>query len=57
MNKQMEEQINFERLSEVIYWSKKWEISPYQLFSAFLHTRSSSLKTIVQYLRNNGFAL
>ncbi len=44
-NKQV---INFNDVNEITYWSKKWEISPGQLFSAWLQTRSNEI-TVLQY--------
>lgn len=57
MNEKKQTVINFRNPSDVIYWSKKWEISPDSLFSAYLQIRSDKIEPIKNYLRNIGFAL
>jgi hypothetical protein len=49
--------INFSRVLEIVYWAKKWEISPTQLLLAFQKTHSNSIAKIKEYLREKGFAL
>jgi hypothetical protein len=49
--------INFRNPNDVIYWSKKWEISPNSLFTAYMQTRSDKIGSIKAYLRTIGFAL
>jgi hypothetical protein len=56
--KQLQEPtIDFLRIDDIIYWSKKWEISPYQLIVAYYATENNRVKTIEAYLRAKGFAL
>ncbi len=49
--------VDVENLSEIIYWTKKWEISPKQLLKAMLETKSNSIIKIRKYLVNQGFAI
>jgi len=49
--------INFGKILEIVYWAKKWEISPTQLLLAFQKTKSNSIAKIKEYLRGKGFAL
>jgi hypothetical protein len=57
MKTQQNPVINFQNPEDVIYWSKKWEVSPMKLFYAFTKTQSNDTETIKKYLRNDGFAL
>ena len=57
MKKSNSIQIDFKQSQQIVYWSKKWEISPMQLFKAFKDTRVTSVTTIEKYLRKNVFAL
>ena len=52
-----EAHINFRNIQDVIFWAKKWEVSPHQLMEAFHATKSNSVKKIGEYLRGKGFAL
>ena len=49
--------IDFKRIQEIIYWSKKWEVSPNQLIKAYTATESREVKKIEEYLREKGFAV
>ncbi|MEJ7766444.1 MAG: hypothetical protein WKF89_01445 [Chitinophagaceae bacterium] len=49
--------IDFKKIQDIIYWSKKWEVSPHQLIEASIATQNSSVKVIEEYLRNRGFAI
>jgi hypothetical protein len=49
--------INFRKILEIVYWAKKWEISPLQLLIAFKQTNSNSIAKIKEYLRARGFAV
>ena len=49
--------INFKKILEIVYWAKKWEISPLQLLIAFKKTNSNSIAKIKEYLRARGFAV
>jgi hypothetical protein len=49
--------VNLSRPDDIVYWSKKWEISPNQLFRAIQATQSNSVPAITKYLRDLGFAL
>lgn len=53
----LDPQIDFKRIQDIIYWSKKWEVSPHQLIEASNATQSSNVKTIEEYLRGKGFAI
>jgi hypothetical protein len=57
MTEEKQTVINFRNPGDIIYWSKKWEISPDSLFSAYLETKSDKVEPIKNYLRNIGFAL
>ena len=57
MKKEINEVIHFDKPSEIAYWSKKWEISPIKLFSAFVKIKSNNIRDIKKVLRNDGFAL
>lgn len=50
-------EIDFQNVEEIIYWTKKWEISAYQLIEAFYTTKTSSVRKIEEYLREKGFAV
>ncbi|MEJ7738819.1 MAG: hypothetical protein WKF97_15445 [Chitinophagaceae bacterium] len=52
-----ETEIDFKNIQDIIYWSKKWEVSPHQLMKAFTETQSSNVNRIIEYLREQGFAL
>ena len=52
-----EKEIDFEKIQDIIYWSKKWEISPYQLMQAFYIIKTSNVRKIENYLREKGFAV
>lgn len=49
--------LNLDQVNEIVYWTKKWEISPEQLLIAVNATRSNSIPKIIAYLRQQGFAL
>ena len=49
--------VDIENLGEIIYWTKKWEISPKQLLKAIMETNSNSIIKIRDYLVNQGFAV
>lgn len=55
--KPLDPQIDFKKIQDIIYWSKKWEVSPHQLIEASNATKSSNVKTIEDYLRSKGFAI
>ena len=50
-------EIDFKKIQDVIFWSKKWEVSPNQLIEAYQTLHSNDVKTIEKYLREKGFAL
>lgn len=50
-------EINFREIQDIIYWSRKWEISPQQLVEASQALESSEVKKIENYLREKGFAI
>lgn len=50
-------EIDFNKIQDIIYWCKKWEISPYQLIQAYQSLHSNDVKQIEKYLRGRGFAL
>ena len=52
-----EKEIDFEKIQDIIYWSKKWEISPYQLMQAFYIIKTGNVRKIENYLREKGFAI
>lgn len=52
-----ETEIDFEKIQDVIYWSKKWEVTPYQLIQAFFVIKTSKVRKIEDYLREKGFAV
>ncbi len=49
--------INFQNIQDIIYWSKKWEVSPYELMKAYYTTNTNSVRKIEEYLRSKGFAV
>ena len=49
--------IDFQNVLDISYWSKKWEVSPGQIFLAYKETRSEKVIDIRMYLQNKGFAL
>jgi hypothetical protein len=49
--------IRLSQPEDIIYWSKKWEISPGQLLKAVKATKSNKVHAIAAYLREMGFAL
>jgi hypothetical protein len=57
MKKQIQESIRFDDPSEIIYWSKKWEISAMTLFRVFEKIKSNKIdqlkdfyvKTVLHY--------
>lgn len=57
MKKEINEVIRFDNPSDIMYWSKKWEVSPVKLFSTFEKIKSNNTNDIKRYLRNDGFAL
>ncbi|HEX4371937.1 MAG TPA: hypothetical protein VHZ50_01410 [Puia sp.] len=57
MKKEYIEIVEFDDPSAVIYWSKKWEISPVKLFSTFLKINSNRIDKLKYHLRKDGFAL
>jgi hypothetical protein len=57
MNKHLQPSVNLSRLDEIVYWTKKWEISPNQLLLAIRATQSNNVQVITQYLRERGFAI
>ena len=57
MQNVFEYEIDFQRIQDIIYWSKKWEISPSQLMKAYYSTQTCDVKKIEIYLRENGFAV
>jgi hypothetical protein len=50
-------EINFKKIQDIIYWSKKWEISPHQLIDAYQALQNNNVKAIEAYLRGKGFAV
>lgn len=56
-NDEKSPEIDFEKIQDVIYWSKKWEISPHQLIEAAQFLKTNNVKTIEWYLREKGFAI
>jgi hypothetical protein len=57
MKKEQFEIIEFDDPSAIMYWSKKWEISPVKLFSTFLKIHSNRIDKLKYHLRKAGFAL
>jgi hypothetical protein len=55
--KAFEAEIDFKNIQDVIFWAKKWEVSPHQLMEAFNATKSNSVNKIEEYLRGKGFAV
>jgi len=55
--KTFEAEIDFKRIQDVVYWSKKWEVSPHQLIEAYNAVQSNRVKKIEEYLRGKGFAI
>jgi len=53
----LEAHINFKSVQDVIFWAKKWEVSPHQLMQASHATNSNNVNKIGEYLRGKGFAL
>jgi hypothetical protein len=49
--------IHLNRIDEIVFWSKKWEISPKQLLIAIQAVRSTRVIKIRAYLIHQGFAL
>ena len=54
---EMSTEIDFKKIQEIIYWSKKWEVSPNQLIKAYTAVESREVKKIEEYLREKGFAV
>lgn len=50
-------EIDFKKVQEIIYWSKKWEVSPHQLIEASQHLQTNNVREIEAYLREKGFAI
>jgi hypothetical protein len=57
MKKEIYESIQFDNPSEIIYWSKKWEVSPEKLRSVFKKIQSNQVDKLKAHLRKDGFAL
>jgi hypothetical protein len=57
MKKEENAVIRFDRQTDILYWSNRWEISPSQLLAVFLKIRTNKINIIAQYLRNLGYAL
>ena len=57
MKKKSREIIEFDDPSAIIYWSKKWEISPVKLFITFMEINSNRIDKLKFRLRKDGFAL
>jgi hypothetical protein len=55
--KQAEPEIDFKNVQDVIFWAKKWEVSPHQLMEAYTATNSNAVSKIEEYLRGKGFAV
>jgi hypothetical protein len=55
--KEPSETIAFDDPAAIIYWSKKWEISPIKLFIAFLKINSNRIDKLKYHLRKDGFAI
>lgn len=51
------ETIAFDDPAAIIYWSKKWEISPIKLFITFLKVKSNRIDKLKNHLRRDGFAI
>jgi len=49
--------IDFTQLDDIVYWTKKWEISAHQLNEAIKATGSNKVRKIEEYLRSKGFAI
>ena len=56
-NEEKSPEIDFEKIQDITYWSKKWEISPHQLIEAAQFLKTNNVKTIEAYLREKGFAI
>ncbi len=50
-------EIDFKKIQDIIYWAKKWEVSPNQLIDASRMLQTSSVRQIEAYLRGKGFAI
>ena len=50
-------EIDFKKIQDIVYWSKKWEVSPNQLIKAYTATQSREVRKIEEYLRDEGFAV
>ncbi|HTQ66951.1 MAG TPA: hypothetical protein VMI12_19295 [Puia sp.] len=57
MKKKINEVINFSNPSDIVYWSKKWEVSPLKLFTTFVKIKSNHISDIKKVLRTDGFVL
>lgn len=62
MSDEMERQerkrrLNLTRVDEIVYWAKRWEISPNQLLIAAQATKSNRISEIRNWLVSKGFAL
>ena len=49
--------LNMSRVDEIVYWAKRWEISPNQLLIAVQATKSNRIFKIRSWLVSKGFAL
>ena len=56
-NPEIYPEIDFKKIQDIVYWSKKWEVSPNQLIKAYTATQSREVKKIEEYLREEGFAV
>lgn len=50
-------EIDFQKIQDIIYWTKKWEISAYQLIEAFYTIKTNKVSKIEAHLRSKGFAV
>jgi hypothetical protein len=57
MKKEIIDIIQFDKPEDIVYWSKKWEISPIKIFNAFDKVKSNNVEDLKKYLREDGFAL
>ena len=49
--------IDFKKVHDIIYWAKKWEVSPHQLVDASHILQTNNVREIEAYLRGKGFAI
>ena len=43
--------VDISKLNEMVYWTYKWKISPFQLLEAIKETKSNIVTKIEEYLK------